>query len=456
MHERKTHKTAKEIRAAIAGQRVNGRIIQKTRNPSSSQQDYTVLSLDGNVLRHCSFRELKSLVGTRVATGIKWREEGRLQALEWFTASESGRSSLVQGQVHGSLVYRKKYWHSAGKSEFEAYTLNGDLLRTYSYAELSKRVGKARAAEIRAIENSRCKALQELIDERDAAKITGELASSSQSSRSSSLKPLASLELRLSKHDLSATVQDDIIRMVSAYHRLGKSVQLRRLFDLALTERSKEGVGSSTSSSSATNLIAIISMLSPEVTLQQVDEAIDLLVLGLELDSRLAESEKAADLLEVAHLFVFDDDAFAIASEFTAPLEKLPYSVCLVEDVLLRQEGSNVTSKALVKGASTETAIHCMSFVVNRCVRTKSSKSEIAYISNDELASKRKRSSQHTRRGHWRNQACGPGMKDHKRIWISATLVNAAKKPYRFTDSSRIHRVRLSKSLGSGFITSVD
>lgn len=33
--------------------------------------------------------------------------------------------------------------------------------------------------------------------------------------------------------------------------------------------------------------------------------------------------------------------------------------------------------------------------------------------------------SAHWRRGHWRQQACGPGLQDHKLLWIMPTLVNA-------------------------------
>lgn len=170
-------------------------------------------------------------------------------------------------------------------------------------------------------------------------------------------------------------------------------------------------------------------------------------------------------LLSKAHLFVFDDDAFDIASDCDIPLSKLPYPVCITEDVLLYETNGAISCRQVIDGADEGLALKLMSFVVSSCVASKSSEdARVYHISLDALQSdiethrvqmgirkkghgtgkgtgRKPRS--HPRRGHWRNQPYGPKWSLRKKIWISDTIITPSGKPYKVSDVSRIHRVSL-------------
>ncbi len=180
------------------------------------------------------------------------------------------------------------------------------------------------------------------------------------------------------------------------------------------------------------------------------------------------QSEDTDDLLARAHLFVFDDDAWWEARDCQDLLEKLPYPVCLVEDVLFWSANNEIKSREISESADSVVAGRMLSFVVNRCTSSyKADKTTVYRKTVDTLpgvidvsnitggqrptrirgkisSAKQGRSPRvHSRRGHWRNQAYGPGMKLHKRIWISDTIVRPGGKTFRITDTTRVHMVSL-------------
>lgn len=180
-------------------------------------------------------------------------------------------------------------------------------------------------------------------------------------------------------------------------------------------------------------------------------------------------SDATEDLLERAHLFEFDDEAWWEARGCHDPLTHLPYPVCLVEDVLIWRRGDEILSRSLTEDAMEAASRRMLSFVVNRCHAHEVSDGVVSYAKvkaplpggmeastisarqtgtrNHSYAThvRQGRSPRvHTRRGHWRNQACGPGMRLHKRIWISDTIVGPSGKAYRVTEPRRVHLVTLS------------
>lgn len=175
-------------------------------------------------------------------------------------------------------------------------------------------------------------------------------------------------------------------------------------------------------------------------------------------------------LLKQAHLFVFDDDAWWAAHNYSGSLERLPYPICLVEDVLIWNEGGGIKVLALTEEAQVDTSRALLAFVVDRCssnsTQAEGTSSLVEFIApleplpgtivqaaivqrNKSTASSVQRGigrspRPHTRRGHWRNQAYGEGLKLRKRIWISDTLVTPSGKKYRIDEVSRIHLVKLA------------
>lgn len=185
------------------------------------------------------------------------------------------------------------------------------------------------------------------------------------------------------------------------------------------------------------------------------------------------ESGKNIDaLLDEAHLFVFDDDCWWVARECSKKLERIPYPVCLVEDVLVWEAGERIRSRVLSPNADEAEAMKLLSYVVNECTSVASSrrtqyvaKATLLPPTNDysspstiksgsstsprgkrSVSSKRHAPKQHQRRGHWRNQPYGEGGRLRKRIWISSTLVTPSGAFRRFSNPSRIHYVTLSAS----------
>ena len=180
-------------------------------------------------------------------------------------------------------------------------------------------------------------------------------------------------------------------------------------------------------------------------------------------------SDALGDLLERAHLFEFDDEAWWEARGCHDPLTHLPYPVCLVEDVLIWQRGDEILSRTLTEGAMESAARRMLSFVVNRCHAHEAGDGVIsytqakealpgniaastidggqAYVQSHKSATNTRQGRSprvHARRGHWRNQAYGPGMKLHRRIWISDTIVGPSGKAYRVSEPTRVHLVTLS------------
>ena len=181
-----------------------------------------------------------------------------------------------------------------------------------------------------------------------------------------------------------------------------------------------------------------------------------------------ANSDDIEDLLERAHLFYFDDEAWWEARSCDDPLSHLPFEVCLVEDVLFWEAGGAIKERPLSEGGDAVASRRMLSFVVNRCTSRQESNGVIAYRTpltalpgiirassvhghsqsptrqTHQGSTRRGRSPRvHSRRGHWRNQAYGQGLKLRKRIWISDTIVTPSGKSYRVTEPTRIHMVTL-------------
>lgn len=179
-------------------------------------------------------------------------------------------------------------------------------------------------------------------------------------------------------------------------------------------------------------------------------------------------SEDTDDLLARAHLFVFDDDAWWEARDCQDVLEKLPYPVCLVEDVLFWLSDDEIKCREVSEGADSVVAGRMLSFVVNRCTSSHKADKTTVYRKKEDalpgviavsnitgrqhptrIQSKTKSTKQvrsprvHSRRGHWRNQAYGPSMKLRKRIWISDTIVRPGGETFRIADTARVHMVSL-------------
>lgn len=180
-------------------------------------------------------------------------------------------------------------------------------------------------------------------------------------------------------------------------------------------------------------------------------------------------SDSTEDLLECAHLFIFDDDVWWESRGCHGQLTHLPYPVCLVEDVLIWDLGDGIKSRAISSGAMEAVSRRMLSYVVNHCVSRTHNNGTVMYAKSMEalpgvvaLSSIRgageggtdcRRETQalrgrsprlHTRRGHWRNQAYGPGMKLHKRIWISDTIVAPGGESYKIAEPSRVHLVTMA------------
>lgn len=183
-------------------------------------------------------------------------------------------------------------------------------------------------------------------------------------------------------------------------------------------------------------------------------------------------------LMDEAHLFVFDDAVWLDALNCEEPLTHLPYPVCLVEDVLLYSMGDEIRARTLSGDADAGQSRRLMSYVEHFCRRvddddnitfqvasdegniaghalanwTSADRRHVHAVTLDTTSSQESRLKGthasplvHHRRGFWRNQACGPGMKLHKRIWISSTIVRPSTgKPYKVSDQGRIHRVTYS------------
>lgn len=203
-------------------------------------------------------------------------------------------------------------------------------------------------------------------------------------------------------------------------------------------------------------------------------------VVGLANRYLHGEEDKRDELIEEAHIFVFDDRVWWAANNCSEPLTRLPYPVCIVseESVLLYCVDSKIEALPLEGGANIERARRLMSFVVNYCCRVPDDDS-IAFIVKGGMAEQNARAHvhmsnalspseshvilgkinwskcgggtgthaspvEHYRRGFWRNQACGPGLRQHKRIWVSETIVTPGGARHDIRDPKRIHRVTLS------------
>ena len=191
------------------------------------------------------------------------------------------------------------------------------------------------------------------------------------------------------------------------------------------------------------------------------------------------DEDELEDLMDRAHLFVFDDDAWWVARNCAEPLTRLPYAVCIVEDVAFYDEEGTIRARALSNQADVDEARRLLAFVANSCgkvevddlsgfVATESAEvnkhesdsyiilprrrghsgspvSRISLVSTN-VRGVRARGHHdspavHYRRGHWRNQACGHGLKQHKRIWISETIVTPSGAPFKIGSPKRVHRV---------------
>ena len=183
-------------------------------------------------------------------------------------------------------------------------------------------------------------------------------------------------------------------------------------------------------------------------------------------------SEETKDLQKRAHVFVFDDDAWDEAMSCSDVVDRLPYAVCLVEDVLVWDVGRGIKYRELSGEAEASDAFRALSFIVDNCSARKARGGMTSFSRrtvadplpgnietgtlNSNVAATRHWSAtcsnnrrartprKHTRRGHWRNQAYGPGMKLHKRIWISDTIVTPAGKYLAISSPTHVHRVTIA------------
>ena len=182
-----------------------------------------------------------------------------------------------------------------------------------------------------------------------------------------------------------------------------------------------------------------------------------------------------ASLLEKAHLFICTDDRLWFAAlEFKKELTELPYDVCLVENVIFCRNENSFDIYPLAETANIDRAKKLLSFIVNKSTQivyeiqndyfeNESSNKSFSkhYLQNQNLISyvvlkdetkdtkltirstrKHKLTHSFSRRGHWRNQACGEGRKNHKRVWISETIVTPSGEKYKISDLNRVHEVR--------------
>lgn len=187
-------------------------------------------------------------------------------------------------------------------------------------------------------------------------------------------------------------------------------------------------------------------------------------------------------LLKKAHLFICtDDELWFTALEFKKELTELPYEVCLVENVIFCRNENSFDIYRLAETANIDRAKKLLSFIVNKSTQVvyenqdnyfennSSSKSFPEHYSQDQnlvsyvilkdrakdakhiIRSTRKHKLTHSfsRRGHWRNQACGEGRKNHKRVWISETIVTPSGEKYKISDLNRVHEVRYIDSMDS-------
>ena len=193
---------------------------------------------------------------------------------------------------------------------------------------------------------------------------------------------------------------------------------------------------------------------------------------------RYRNEEPLDNLMGKAHLFVFDNEAWRLGREWNDPLIRLPYKICIVENVLIYERGTEIKAVALTNQADVDESKCLLSFVVNGCRSvsneqqkeyayvTKQQKTTLRIALNNSSTDPSKRSLTptssirsgmsygcvdkggthqspvvHYRRGYWRNQPYGPGSKLRKREWISATIVMPSGKSCRVTEPKRIHRV---------------
>lgn len=187
-------------------------------------------------------------------------------------------------------------------------------------------------------------------------------------------------------------------------------------------------------------------------------------------------------LLKKAHLFICtDDELWFTALEFKKELTELPYEVCLVENVIFCRNEKSFDIYPLAETANIDRAKKLLSFIVNKSIQVEyenqddyfendsSSKSFSGHHSQNQnlvsyvilkdedneakhsITSTRKHKLTHSfsRRGHWRNQACGEGRKNHKRVWISETIVTPSGDKYKISDLNRVHEVRYIYSMDS-------
>ncbi|WP_143803053.1 hypothetical protein [Olsenella urininfantis] len=191
------------------------------------------------------------------------------------------------------------------------------------------------------------------------------------------------------------------------------------------------------------------------------------------------KEDRFEDLMDRAHLFVFDDNVWWAGRGCTEPLTRIPYPVCIVEDVVFFEDGDSIKTASLTDCADVEGARRLLSFIVNACKEVRGSGPDRFVTRGDASPERRapRRSESrprktvrsvtpvsrvtigdageheargaghhepptvHYRRGHWRNQACGPGLKQHRRVWISETMVTPFGISYRIGNPKRIHRV---------------
>lgn len=186
-------------------------------------------------------------------------------------------------------------------------------------------------------------------------------------------------------------------------------------------------------------------------------------------------SHKKAEVTDQPHYFEFDDEAYFIGINYPISITKLPFQICIIEDVEFSYKNQSIVIRPLSPDSNVEVAKHLLSYITHQAVisgntytTTKNQDkipemkenekeeikdnnislivldSQIHKIFSNKSQNTKKREITHTfiRRGHWRNQACGKGRKQHKQIWIEECLISPSGKRYEGVDPSHIHKVR--------------
>ena len=427
------------------------------------------------------------------------------RAYSLFTASSSSPYSATTSDglpkvnpdnfANGFIVAEKTSLSDLGSREFSLKTRRGTFLQHCSFDELVALAGRDKAEAIRQSETRRLieKRDRKLAREREERARREQEKASSEAKQSSTVTEDSntSRDLRSDKDAGSSTVRssstakastkraperpsvnkllqelgvpDDVARtvarLVTAYRSLGRSIELQRYARIGLNELKGVAELGILEEMDPTRIAAIAAMPNSGVSVDIQRSALLVIGRGILAYRSTEKREKTRNILKQSHMFVFDEDAYQVASSCSIPLSRLPYQTCLVENVLLTSRYGQIEVRALAKGADTEVAKRLMAFVVSCCTENRVSKSKTNYVSIKPVEGDKDKGQvarrAHARRGHWRNQPYGPGQSLRKLIWIDDTIVSES---YGISagDIKQVHRVSLRRGTSSGTISGVE